>query len=98
MLDAAGAPVTLDLKNEKVDVPAATRRVVLPHEDDKVTVFAPAAVPEGSEWRLQHVGGKWQLLLRIPPPKVDAKFQADINIWVPYRDEPALLKDLFSSK
>jgi hypothetical protein len=98
LLDTTGAPVTLDLKAAKIDSPAATRRVVLPQDGDKVTVFAPATVPEGSEWRFQRIGNKWQLLLRIPPPSKDRKFQVDLNVWVPYRDEPGILRDLLSSK
>jgi hypothetical protein len=61
-------------------------------------VFLPAVVPEGSEWRVQHVGGKWQLLVRIPPASNDSKVQVDLNVWLPYRDEPGLLKDLMSGK
>jgi hypothetical protein len=97
-LDTSGAPAAVDLKSGKIDAPASTRRVVLPQDGDKVTVFATTAAPEGSEWRLQHSGAKWQLLLRIPPPNKDANMRVDVNIWVPYRDEPALLKDLFTAK
>jgi hypothetical protein len=96
LLDTTGAPVTLDVKAAKI--PAATRRVVLPQDGDKVIVFAPTTVPEGSEWRLQRNGNKWQLLLGIPPVSKDSKFQVDLNVWVPYRDEPGLLKDLLSAK
>ncbi len=98
VVDASGTAVTVDWKADKIDLPAATRRVILAQDGDKVAVFVPAAVPEGSEWRLQKLNGKWQLLLRVPPPAKDAKMQVDINVWVPYRDEPALLKELFSSK
>ncbi len=96
VLDAAGAAIAVDLKATKLDLTTATRRVVLSQDGDKVAVFIPTAVPEGSEWRLQHLGGKWQLLLRIPPPAKDAKMQVDVNVWVPYRDEPSFLKELMA--
>ncbi len=98
VLDAAGAAASVDLKADKIDLPTATRRVVLPQDGDKVAVFATTAAPEGSTWRLQKAGDKWQLLLRVPPSAKDAKVQVDLNVWVPYRDEPAFLKDLFSGK
>jgi mono/diheme cytochrome c family protein len=98
LLDTTGASVTLDLKSTKIDAPAATRRVVLPQDGEKVALFAPAATPDGSEWRLQRSGNKWQLLLRVPPASKDSKFQVDLNVWVPYRDEPGLLKELMSAK
>jgi cytochrome c2 len=93
LLDAKGAPVALDLKSEQADVPATGRWVVLPQDGDKVIVLAASGTPEGTRWQLRKLGGKWQALLRLPAGSTSAK----VLTWAPYRDEPALLKELVTS-
>jgi mono/diheme cytochrome c family protein len=93
LLDAKGAPVALDLKSEQADVPAAGRWVVLPQDGDKVIVLAASGAPDGTCWHLRKLGGKWQALLRLPAGSASAK----VLTWAPYRDEPALLKELVTS-
>jgi len=38
------------------------------------------------------------VLLRLPTAKEAGKVQASVNVWSLYRDEPALLKEVLSSK
>jgi cytochrome c len=94
LLDARGAPVALDLKSEQADVPAAGRWVVLSQDGDKVIVLAASGAPEGTRWHLRKLGGKWQALLRLPAGSTSAKVQT----WSPYRDDPALLKELVTGQ
>jgi mono/diheme cytochrome c family protein len=94
MLDAKGAPVALDLKSGGADVPVAERFPVLPQDGDRAIVLTLPTVPEGSVWRIQREGATWQVLLRLSPAKEAAKVRVDVNVWSPYKDEPALLKEL----
>lgn len=98
LLDAAGAPLPLDLRQgSPAEVPAGGRFVLLPQDGDRVVVFGVMAAPEGSRWRLQRFGDRWQALLRLPGAGA-AAVHVDLNVWVPYRDEPGLLKELLSAK
>jgi mono/diheme cytochrome c family protein len=98
LLDAHGAPLPLDLKAGKAEVDPAGRLLVLPQRDDRVAVLALTAAPAGSRWQLQRVGGTWQSVLRVPPAAAASKPEVGINVWVPYRDEPGLLKELLTQK
>jgi mono/diheme cytochrome c family protein len=90
LLDAKGAPLALDLKADQADAPAAGRWVVLPQDGGKVIVLAASDAPDGTRWHLRKLDGKWQALLRLPAGSTAVK----VLTWAPYRDEPALLKEL----
>jgi mono/diheme cytochrome c family protein len=98
LLDDKGAPLPLDLKPGRAEVDPAGRLLVLPQREDRVAVLALTAAPAGSRWHLQRVGGAWQAVLRVPPAAVATKPEVGINVWVPYRDEPGLLKELVTQK
>ncbi|HEY1861289.1 MAG TPA: hypothetical protein VGG61_13090 [Gemmataceae bacterium] len=97
VLDAKGAPISVDLKAGIVEIPT-DRVVVLPQEGDRSLVLTAVSVPEGSQWQLRRQEKKWQLLLRLPAAKEASKLAVGMNVWSLYRDEPALLKELFPSK
>jgi hypothetical protein len=63
-----------------------------------VLLLPGAAAPDGAAWRVQKTATGWQALLRLPGPADGGKVQVDLNVWAPYRDEPALIKDLLSAK
>jgi mono/diheme cytochrome c family protein len=96
LLDDKGAPITLDLQSGKVDVSIAGRMLVLPQGGDRVAVLSLSAAPKGSRWRLERRAGLWQALLQIPASP--GEVGVDLNVWAPYRDEPALLRELTSGK
>jgi cbb3-type cytochrome oxidase cytochrome c subunit len=98
LLDAAGSPLALDLKDSPAEFPAAGRWLVLPQDGDRVLVLAVTAAPDGSRWHLRRRDGRWQVLLRLPQSGAGAGLQVDLNVWAPYRDEPGLLKELVSGK
>jgi hypothetical protein len=98
LLDGKGAPLPLDLKSGRAEVDPAGRLLVLPQREDRVAVLALTAAPAGSRWALQRVGGNWQAVLRVPPATEATKAEVGINVWVPYRDEPGLLKELVTQK
>ena len=52
-----------------------------------------AAAPEGARWRLRNLGGRWQALLRLPAGPASVK----VLTWAPYRDDPALVRELLSA-
>jgi len=97
VLDAKGVAVTVDLKTAPVEL-AADRIIVLPQDGDKALVLTLAAAPEGSRWLLRQQDKKWQVLVRLPTAKEAGKVTAAVNVWSLYRDEPALLKEVLSSK
>jgi hypothetical protein len=90
LLDAKAAPLALDLKAGQAEVPAAGRLLALPQDGNKVIVLGVSGAPEGTRWHLRKLDGKWQALLRLPAGSASAK----VLTWAPYRDEPALLKEL----
>jgi mono/diheme cytochrome c family protein len=92
LLDGKATPLALDLKAGEAVVPAAERLLALPQDGDKVIVLAVSAAPEEARWHLRKLNGKWQALLRLPPGAASAK----VLTWAPYRDDPALLKELVS--
>jgi mono/diheme cytochrome c family protein len=94
LLDDKGTPLPLDLKQGRAEVDPAGRLLVLPQREDRVAVLALTAAPAGSRWHLQRVGGNWRAVLRVPPAAAASKPEVGINVWVPYRDEPGLLKEL----
>jgi cytochrome c2 len=96
VLDAKGTALGLDLKPGRVELPVGDRFPLLTQDGDRVVVLSALAVPAGSSWFFQREGTVWKLLLRLPTAKQSAKLQVDVNVWSPYRDEPALLKELLS--
>jgi cytochrome c551/c552 len=96
LLDRKGNPIVLDLKSGKIDVPVADRMLVLPQVGDRVAVLSLSAAPKGGQWRLEHRAGHWQALLQMPA--CPDEMGVDLNVWAPYRDEPALLRELTSRK
>jgi hypothetical protein len=98
LLDGQAAPLKLDLKTGAVDIPTAGRMLVLPQGTDPPLVLVATAAPEGSHWELRHVGNTWQALLRLPKAAQVAKVEVGVQVWVPYRDDPVLLKELAGVK
>jgi hypothetical protein len=93
LLDAKANPLTLDLKSGSAEVTASGRMLALPQDGDKVIVLAVSGAPDGAKWHLRKLDGKWQALLKLPAGAASVKVQA----WAPYRDEPALLKELVTA-
>jgi cbb3-type cytochrome oxidase cytochrome c subunit len=98
LLDGKGAPLKLDLKANKIDVPTNDRMLVLPQDGDRVAVMALTATPKGSQWRLERHNGRWQVLLQVPKQDRAGEVRIDLNVWAPYRDEPSLLKESATSR
>jgi mono/diheme cytochrome c family protein len=97
LLDAKGAPLSLDVKDAPVDV-SASKVLVLPQDGDKVLLLVASSVPDGSEWRIQKLGGGWQVLLHVPAPTAATKLTVGVNVWMPFKDEPGLIKDVLTAK
>jgi hypothetical protein len=99
LFDAGGTSLPFDLgQGTWTEVAAAGRFVVLPQDGDRVLVLGVTSAPDGSRWHLQRSDGRWQTLLRLPPAVVSGPVRVDLSMRVPYRDEPALLKELLSAK
>jgi hypothetical protein len=98
LLDAKGMAVKLDPKAGTADVPATGHLVALPQGGDRVVVLAAASLPEGTRWHLIRQGNGWQVLLRLAPRSESGTVKVGYNVWVPYRDDPELIKDLIPTK
>jgi hypothetical protein len=96
LLGARGGALALDLKPGKAQVPAADRYLVLPQGGERAVVLRATGIPAGSRWRLRKVSGTWQALLEVLPRKEAWTLAFDLRVWAPYRDEPALLKELLA--
>jgi cbb3-type cytochrome oxidase cytochrome c subunit len=97
LLEAGGTRKALDVKTGRVEMPAAGHMLVMP-QGDRVIILALTAAPEGSRWLVQRMGNTWQALLYLPPRDQAAIMKVDLNVWSPYRDDPALLKELAGRK
>jgi mono/diheme cytochrome c family protein len=98
LLDAGGSPQPFELAAGTWTEMPATRFVLLPQDGDRVLVLGAPSAPEGSRWHLQRAGDHWQVLLRLPQAAGSGPVQVDLSVRMPYRDEPALLKELLSAK
>jgi len=94
LLDAKGIGLPLELKASPVELPVGGRLLLLPQSGEQAVVLAVSGAPEGTRWSLQRVGNTWQALLRLPTPVEASKMEVNVQVWVPYRDDPGLLKDL----
>jgi cbb3-type cytochrome oxidase cytochrome c subunit len=98
LLDDRGTPVSLDLKSGKIDVSITDRMLVLPQGVERVVVLSLPVTPKGSQWHLERRERRWQVLLQVPAQGQRGEIVLDLNVWAPYRDEPALLRELTSRK
>jgi mono/diheme cytochrome c family protein len=94
ILDGKGKVIAFDPKTDAFDVGAAGHRLVLPQGGERVLVLAVAKAPENARWYLQRQGGTWKAMLRLPPPAVKGRVDVHLQVWSPYRDDPAFLKAL----
>lgn len=97
VLDAKGELVKFDLQGDFADFPAAGRAIVL-SQGSKPTVLALSEGPAESAWHLQKTGTKWSAILRLPLKKQAFDMRVNLGVWSPYRDEPAVLKELLTAK
>jgi mono/diheme cytochrome c family protein len=93
LFDGKATPLALELKAGELEVEAGGRLLAMPQDGDKVIVLAVSGTPNGTYWHLRKLDGKWQALLRLPAGATSARVQT----WAPYRDDPALLKELMSA-
>jgi mono/diheme cytochrome c family protein len=98
LLAKDGEKKVLDLKDGINVMPAAGHTLLLPLAGERVALLSPSSMPEGSQWRVQQIDKKWQVLLRPPTADKATTQRIDVNIWVPHRDEAALLKELLEAK
>jgi cytochrome c553 len=98
LLNAPGSAGKLDLKAEPIEIPVQGNLLVLPQGGDKVMILTVVTAPEGSRWHLARRGNGWQVLLRVPPTAQASVLQIGYNIWVPYRDDPELIKEFVPKK
>jgi hypothetical protein len=97
-LDSQGNLLGFDLKPGLAEFAPGNRFLVLPQGDGRVTVLGLSGAPDGTRWRVQRHNDGWQALVRLPRPEKAEKWQVSLSIWVPYRDEPGLLKALLEMK
>ncbi len=98
LLDAHGAPSALDLKSGTAETPAAGKALLLSQDGDHAVVLRMPAAPEGTVWRVQKSGAGWIVLVRLPAVADAAKPRIDLQVWAPYRNEPELIKELFTAR
>ncbi len=97
LIDGKGQSIELDLKPGVAEIPVEDRLIVLPQGADKLSVVSTTA-PKNSVWVLRKQGTTWQVMLRIPSPGKPEKADVTVNVWAPYRADPALLKELTAAK
>ncbi len=98
LLDAQGTPIALDLKTGTAEAPAVGKALLLPQDGDHAIVLMLSAAPEGTVWRVQKSGAGWIALVRIPAAADATKPRIDLHLWAPYRNEPELIKELFTAQ
>jgi hypothetical protein len=92
-IDAQGQTVPLALKDGRLDVPAEARLLVLPQGNQAHVLELKEAPAAG--WTLARQGNRWLALVRIsPPPGSGAVVPVALQVWSPYRAEPAVIREL----
>ena len=71
---------------------------MLPLDGEHVIVLKLAAAPQGTVWRLKKGGAGWQAFVRVSAAAAASKPVIDLDVWVPYRNEPELIKELLSGR
>ncbi len=89
---------TLDDQQPTTELPAEDRLLVLPQGGGRAVVLAVPTAPPGTRWCLRRQDGRWQALLCLPTTSRPARVAVRLDVWVPYRDDPELLKDFLSRK
>jgi mono/diheme cytochrome c family protein len=95
LIDDRGTPQALDLKKGNAEVVPAGRRLVLPQEGVRALVLALPVAPSGARWQLRRTAGGWEALVRLPAGAGEMRLALDV--WAPYRDDPALLHELVTT-
>jgi mono/diheme cytochrome c family protein len=98
LLDSSGTVRKLDPKERTIEAPASGHVLALPQGGDKVAILAATTMPQGSQWHLTRQGNGWQVLLRLPARSEAGTTNVGYNVWVPYRDDPELVKELIPTK
>jgi mono/diheme cytochrome c family protein len=98
LLGPKGEAVSADLKGGTALLSAKERFLVLPQGGEQVVIVTLAGAPEGAEWRLRRQGKTWQVLVQLPVQDKPSAAQLDLKLWVPYRNEPSLVKELLHDK
>jgi cytochrome c551/c552/cytochrome c553 len=98
LLDAQGAPLALDLKSGRAETPATGKALLLSQDGDHAVVLRLPTAPEGAVWRVQKGGAGWIALVRLPAAAGETKPRIDLQVWAPYRNEPELIKELFTAR
>jgi hypothetical protein len=92
------APLSLDLRTGLADFPAADRILALPQDQERMVILKLAEAPDGTRWHLCRQGSSWQALLSLPATSQARQTSLSLQVWVPYRNDPELLKELLSQK
>lgn len=98
LTDEEGHEMMFALKSGKLEPPGERYAFVLPQDGERVTVLTFPDRPAGASWYLQRVADGWQVLLHVPPADKAATVRIGLNVWVPYRDDPGLVKELLSGR
>ncbi|HJT76200.1 MAG TPA: hypothetical protein VJ739_03275, partial [Gemmataceae bacterium] len=98
LLEKGGSLTPLDLEAGSAELAAAGRPLVVAQDGDRVLVVALKGGPDGCRWHVRRAEGRWQVLLQLPPAGAPGEEKVDLELWVPYRAEPAFLKGLAARK
>jgi cytochrome c2 len=94
-LDGKGG---LTVVAKPVVVPAEGRRMVL-ERGGRLAVFVATSNSDQVAWHLRKEGATWKAYLQMPQnPQGMLPVELRLEIWSPWRDDPALLRELASGK
>lgn len=93
-LSADGTPEQIE-GFQKVNV-APECRLLVPQGDGRAVLLKLADSPPDGIWHVRRGGPGWQVFLGTPGRRGLSSFSMRLNMWLPYRDDPALLKELLA--
>jgi mono/diheme cytochrome c family protein len=96
VLDAVGESRQVDPAAALADLPTAGHSLLLNQGPSGVQIVSLLAAPNDTRWNYVVAENDRRLVLRVPIERADHDCEIAVVIWSPYRNEPAMIRELLS--
>jgi len=96
LFDVKRVDQELDRKSSAVAIMAGERWLLLPQEGERPIILHIGEAPVGARWHIVKNGNQKQILLQLPARSDAGRIKMEVGYWVPYRNDPELLKEIMT--